>query len=607
MKISIRYKIIAIFLLVNIIFVGILKLTIYENDLENKIIAQKQQDSERVHIMLVKYGLHLFEYHHNILKGKYIDPQNYLAMVRDLSSYVKNSKFKSIKYYVKLNDSFLLTATSATKKQFKAKSYNNYKDKALVDFNLLSKVSKSKNFDKVKLDNKWAILIEDKDVKYIVVATLKDEYILEDSQLLNISFISNIIVIFSIFTILLILFILNRIIKSIDNIDMSLDTFFAYVQGKISPLDIKYIDKISKDELGVLSTKINIEMKNSIIKLEDDKSNLELDNELIKEITDVISNSKDGIFDIEIKSTAHNPKLNILKDEINTLMSKMNFTLGELNRQIEDYLKKNYTTIIENNYKENVSNLISNSNLLGSEYSAHTLERIHYLMDIIKNIEIIESYLEHNVYLLEDTLHDMKKVLSLTSNDFKFSFQFENSLKVIKQENKYVNNLLDQFSTKYEDSILLIDELNRGVFDNDIKGLLKRFNEVVQDSSVRDEDVQKELISKIKDIVEIDGVSKEKITNLLHLLSEELTKDIRYSLFLIEDKVSKLSGDSSSRVSSLGEIKDISDNLKEKFNDEVNKSSKIQKAILKLLNITNDKKYEIIEEYDFIGKDKGGF
>jgi len=285
----------------------------------------------------------------------------------------------------------------------------------------------------------------------------------------------------------------------------------------------------------------------------------------------------------------------------------MNFTLGELNRQIEDYLKKNYTTIIDNNYKENISKLISNSNLLGSEYSAHTLERIHYLMDIIKNIEIIESYLEHNVYLLEDTLHDMKKVLSLTSNDFKFSFQFENSLKVIKQENKYVNNLLDQFSTKYEDSILLIDELNRGVFDNDIKGLLKRFNEVVQDSSVRDEDVQKELISKIKDIVEIDGVSKEKITNLLHLLSEELTKDIRYSLFLIEDKVSKLSGDSSSRVSSLGEIKDISDNLKEKFNDEVNKSSKIQKAILKLLNITNDKKYEIIEEYDFIGKDKGGF
>jgi len=606
-KSSIKNRFIILFIGLNILFISLFMLNNYTNTQQAQKIKKDRERDESIKISLIQSTLLLFDYHKKIYRGNRIDPQLYLEIVRETSSALKQTNFLSLKSYIKVDNRFIITASSATKEEFRAKRYPKFGDsidKTILE--LLNRSYNSDNFETTQIEDKLAIKININSIKYIVVVNLKNIDISQKSIEPSIS-IEYILIIISLLTLILIVILSSSIIKQIKNIETSLHSFFDYLINSGDKKDIKYIDKLSSNELGILSKNINTSIKSVVSKIDNDNSNREKDNIFIKELIEIIKDNSNGAFDKKVTSKASNTQLNKLKDSINSEIDSMNRYFSTLNIALEKYLKNNYTDIlVEDNYRGKSLDVIKNINKLVEIQSNILVDRLELSSVIVDTTKSIKFYVENNEYALNELLSSLKDILSVLESDYKFVFAFDNSLKVIRKENIYVNNLLDTFANKYSDSIALITDINMGKFENNTDAFISRLNSVVKDSSVRDEEAQKELISKVKDITStgLTQNSNSKIQELLELLVDELIKDIRYSLFLIEDKVHKLSSNSSSRVSSFHNIKDISTNIKDTIQDELQKSNKLYDSLFYIINKTDDIRYKLLDDYEFRGKSK---
>ena len=606
-KSSIKNRFIILFIGLNILFISLFMLNNYTNTQQAQKIKKDRERDESIKISLIQSTLLLFDYHKKIYRGNRIDPQLYLEIVRETSSALKQTNFLSLKSYIKVDNKFIITASSTTKEEFRAKRYPKFGDsidKTILE--LLNRSYNSDNFETTQIEDKLAIKININSIKYIVVVNLKNIDISQKSIEPSIS-IEYILIIISLLTLILIVILSSSIIKQIKNIETSLHSFFDYLINSGDKKDIKYIDKLSSNELGILSKNINTSIKSVVSKIDNDNSNREKDNIFIKELIEIIKDNSNGAFDKKVTSKASNTQLNKLKDSINSEIDSMNRYFSTLNIALEKYLKNNYTDIlVEDNYRGKSLDVIKNINKLVEIQSNILVDRLELSSVIVDTTKSIKFYVENNEYTLNELLSSLKDILSVLESDYKFVFAFDNSLKVIRKENIYVNNLLDTFANKYSDSIALITDINMGKFENNTDAFISRLNSVVKDSSVRDEEAQKKLISKVKDITStgLTQNSNSKIQELLELLVDELIKDIRYSLFLIEDKVHKLSSNSSSRVSSFHNIKDISTNIKDTIQDELQKSNKLYDSLFYIINKTDDIRYKLLDDYEFRGKSK---
>ena len=131
---------------------------------------------------------------------------------------------------------------------------------------------------------------------------------------------------FSIFlTIITILaLILNAIlnantIKSINNLQFGLDSFFSYLNGKTTK--ITKLDDSSKDEFGAMSHDINNNIE--II-----RKNLELDLGVYGEIMAFGEKMGDGHFDTRIHLKASNKNINRAVQALNDLSSEISINIS---------------------------------------------------------------------------------------------------------------------------------------------------------------------------------------------------------------------------------------------------------------------------------------
>ena len=601
---SIKNKIIILFIAINLLFALIFVFNNYINEQKMQNRDIENEKNEIIQVSLIKATLSLLDYHKKVLQGEFIDPQSYLAIVREISSSIIGTKLLSLKSYIKIDNKFIITASSATKEEFKAQSYPQYGEIA-TNSKILSDSYSAKNFQDIYDGQNVAMSFNLKDIKYVVLATIKNKSMI--NEFTSLSTFLQILTLLSILAILLLSLLVNYIIKQIKDIDSTMKSFFIYLKENGDKDKIKYIQKTSLDELGILSKNINRGIKDVVSKIDNDNDNSARDDILLGEINEAIKPTCDGVFKQEIISKASNPKLNELKSGVNNQMKRVDLLLNNIDNSIKKYLDNDYRpSLKEDKYRDKALESIIDINKLGELNSLSLADRLELFSKISTNIKAIEFYIENNGYSLNNILSSLKEITNTLEGDYKFAFAFDNSLQVIRKENVYVNNLLDKFSKKYEDSISLITELNMGLFEDRVDEFISRLNSVVKDSSVRDEDTQKELIAKVKDITanKLTSTSTSKIRELLKLLIDELIKDIRYSLFLIEDKVYKLTSDSKSRVSSFSTIKDISNKTKNNIQEEIEKSNKLDKNLFYILSKTEDIKYELLDNYEFIGKSK---
>jgi thiaminase len=606
MKNNIKYKIVLLFVVINVVFVLSIAFYIYKESQKDQHSLLVHQENEKIETTLIKSTLLLVEHHKNILSGEYIDPQSYLAVVRDLSAFVKKSMLLSVQSYLKQEDGFVLSATSATDKEFKAQHYAQYESKAPRDLlKLLNQAYRADSLYEVYADNKVAVNFEINGMKYVIIATVDRIKSLSQFNYLY-SFIATALFLL-LLLVLLIKFILVPLMKEITEIDTVLTKLFSYILNSTDKASVVPVKRVSHSELLKLSNTINSNIDKILKKMDQDSSNLERDNQVLDEMLEALKPTHHSVFKQEIKSKGYRGNVNKLKNSINALMVKMDGILDQLNKTTQSYLNQNYLETIQNDeYRDKMEQLIESINRLGEKQSKYFLDQVNYLIMVDSDMQEVERYIDQNSYTLDDVLASMKKALEMIDADSKFAIEFDNIIKVIKQENRYVNDLLDKFGQKYVESISLANDFRDGIFDDEPQELLNRLNRVVKDSSVRDADAQAKLIEQVKNLTsrDLERVTDEDMQELLSLLIDELLKDVRYSLYLIESKVEKLVGDSSQRVSSFLSIKDLTQGLKDEILHDLESSQKIQKMLKKISNQTNDTKYAILDENHFKDQEK---
>ena len=601
MRNVIGYRIVTLFLMLSIASILVSIFYIRDEMREDRETYIKSELMEKT----LKSTAIFLRYHEKIFSSNnyYIDPQAYLDIVREVSAFANGTDLEYIKSYIKFNGKFLLTATSASDEEFRAESYDRYGKESVNDIDILSQAYDIDGTQEIFIGDRSAIQLEINNHKYLILTKINRDKL--DKSLDN-NFSLLIIMVGVLFPILiLLLFMLSRIHREIVAIDITLRDFFDYALRDKNIEDIRYIQRISGNQLGQLSTNINHNIKEIIEDIHSNRKREIFDNRVISELIIALNPTLDGSFVQKVDAHTDSENLNTLKEIVNSMMLNMDRALVDINHATTEYINQNYIpSITEENYKDKILSLVKNINQLGKNHSTYLLGTIEHLIEINGNAKFIETHIENSSYTLNDILISTKKIVHTLEGDYKFAFEFDNSIKVIKQENVYVNNLLDNFGSKYEASISLIDDLKSGLFDNDKKAFIHRIDEVIKDSSIRDSDAQKELIDKVRELTNnnIIEASTERVRGLLRLLLEELLKDIRYSLYLIEEKVEKLASDSSTRLSSFKSIENISKELRDMIVQDLENIQKIQDIASIQINKTNDIKYSIIEDNQFIGK-----
>ncbi len=604
MKKNLKYKLILLFLAINVLIISSVSLYVYidlKHDEKNVLIEKENQELE---VALLKATLLLDNYHKGIFQGEYVDPQSYLEMVRELTLFAKGSILGSIRSYIRKDDRFILTATSATIEEFRAKRYPCYGESAAGMEEMLEQMCKREDLKVLHEQKRIAMSLGRGNRKFIVVAD-----VVKTPPPVKMHYLSMLLLIAGVLVAaiaVLLRYIIVPLLSQIVEINTVLGKLFGYVLNPKHKESVSYINNVTQDEFVTLSATINTNIEKIIKKIEQDKEDLIRDNELADELTTLLQKVSEGICDERVQNTAHNKHLNLLRDQYNDTVALLEKALGDIGNVAKEYSQRNYIPVIEEEYRGKLGQIAENLNTISQNHSRFLLDQFRYLSDIDETIDMIDSYTQQNGYSLDQILESIKKASSFMKDDTKYLFDLDSTIKVVKQENSYIGELLRDFGRKYIESITLVTDFKNGLFAGNPALLLERFGTIIDDSSVRDAKVQEELTAKVREITsgDLTDISGHDMERLFKLLIEELLKDIQYSLHLIETALERLSTYSASRVSSFISLQNLTRTSHTTILDEIQNADKVRKTVRSMSNRANDMKYEIVDENRFIGMDE---
>ncbi len=601
MKNIIGYKLLGLFFFL-VVSMGTILFFHIENVLNDKEVSY----IENRLIKEVKYSDNILSnYHQKILKQNrlFVDPQTYLGIVRELSQLVKKSGLFYIRSYIKSDNGFILTATSATDAQFLAESYDDFGSLDRDDIDILSKAYKNGNNKYIFTGNKIALTVEKGGYKYIVLSEVDKEKVFNVFKEYYILLGSLIVI--SVFVFLIIYKMIISMHKRFKAIDNSLDDIFDYLLDKKSAKDIRSIKDTSNDQLGFISKKIDENIGYITDKFEAQKRAKIADEKVILELTEVLESAIYNYFDNEVKSVAYSSELNRLKDTANSMLLSMKKLKGDVCTELESYIEYDFIAKIdEDEYEKDAKIMVQKLNKLAYNQSEHLMKLLEDLMELSSNNRLIETHIDRFTEDLHYLLASFKDITKNLDSDYKFVFEFDKSIETIKRENNYINNLFKKFGKKYEESVALLDDLKQGVFKDNKDGFIKRLDAIIEDSSIKDDEAQERLRVKLRELTRnnLSDISHNKVKELLKLLTEEMLKDIKYSLYLIEKRIEKLSKESSTRLVLFESIEKLSKSMKDVILQELKNSEDIETILNNQINKNRDMERYIVDRYKFVGR-----
>jgi methyl-accepting chemotaxis protein len=189
---------------------------------------------------------------------------------------------------------------------------------------------------------------------------------LEVEHKLYTQFISTLV--FTIITLLIVLFlatyITKNIIHSLNIFKVGLGDFFAYTlreKDTVTLMEVK-----GKDEFGQMSEDVNAQIERTSKLIEQDKK-------VVNEIDDVMQKVKNGFFCYTVKQNGATEEVELLRTNINGMLSDIKVKFDFLNTILDEYASGNYTFELS---KDNLASMggdmgsLANSTiLLGSNIS----------------------------------------------------------------------------------------------------------------------------------------------------------------------------------------------------------------------------------------------
>jgi methyl-accepting chemotaxis protein len=236
--------------------------------------------------------------------------------------------------------------------------------------------------------------------------------------------------IFSAIIIVLLYIISKEINVSLSELERGLFEFFDFVDGKrekVNNIEIK-----NNDEIGKMAKLINKHIKESIAKMQDDKNN-------IIQIINMITEIKNGNFQIRSNINPLNPLLLQIRDVLNsmteTLENNIARNLNDINVVVEKYLNRDFSAKINNPIGklskainllgEVVADLLTESKNISEELNNKSTV-LKKETDILNNVTVKQSEELNNV---ASNMHALNETMLSTSSQVQEVIEQANNIK----------------------------------------------------------------------------------------------------------------------------------------------------------------------------------
>jgi len=256
---------------------------------------------------------------------------------------------------------------------------------------------------------------------------------------------------------------IRKATRPIDVFQEGLETFFRYINKQETT--VGHIDGYSNDEIGNLVDSVNKNIDSTVAGVEKDAT-------VIDEAKEVCKKASLGIFDVNIKSSAHSPELNELRDLVNGLISAIGYNINRVSGVLNSYDNNNYMDRIK-----------VNSNITG------TMKEVFDKVDALGNSLTQNSEtnlnngqtLQKDATILEDTVSKIDNLLTEQSSELNSSVaQLEEITQAIKDTTKntvamasYAKNvtnsveagqkLADKTSAEMDEIAIQVEAINEAI------------------------------------------------------------------------------------------------------------------------------------------------
>ena len=177
---------------------------------------------------------------------------------------------------------------------------------------------------------------------------------------------------------------IRKATKPIDVFQNGLEMFFRYINKEEK--DVGYIDGYSNDEIGELVNSVNKNIDATV-------AGVEKDEKLISEAKEVCKKASLGIFNDEIKSVAHSPELNELKDLVNQLISAIGYNITRVSNALNSYDNDNYKERINSTGKTTgtMKSVFDKVDALGNSLTLNAKTNLKNGIQLDKDTDILEE------------------------------------------------------------------------------------------------------------------------------------------------------------------------------------------------------------------------
>ena len=207
----------------------------------------------------------------------------------------------------------------------------------------------------------------------------------------------------------------NQLIKSLNNFQKGLLSFFAYVNKESS--NIELLDDSAKDEFGMMAKVVN----ENIIKTKD---TIDSDNKFLSEINEIVLVIKNGFLNKRLENKTESESLENLRHHINdmllSLQKRVCTNINDITYALERYAKLDFThriTGCNSDVTVGLNNLadIINSMLVENKSNGLTLDGSSAIL--LKNVDVLNKNSNESAAALEETAAALEEITSNISSN----------------------------------------------------------------------------------------------------------------------------------------------------------------------------------------------
>ncbi len=241
-----------------------------------------------------------------------------------------------------------------------------------------------------------------------VIGVMDLTFNLEESDKIIDSTVLNLILQALIVLILITIFMTVLIRKATQPIDVfqkGLEMFFRYINKEEK--EVGYIDGYSNDEIGELVSSVNKNIDATV-------EGVQKDEQLIAEAKDVCKKASIGIYDVQIKATAHSPELNDLKELVNQLIAAVGYNVSRVSKVLNSYDNNDYQDRINSSGKTTgtMKEVFEKVDALGDSLSSSAKTNLQN-----------GHQLEDDTDILEKSMLNINRILSNQSEELTISVE----------------------------------------------------------------------------------------------------------------------------------------------------------------------------------------